>query len=214
MLQRYPDLEYLLQLPLPIKSTDQTAINPAVIRRQVSHAFGGSYNEWSGRDLFEAARDLDELLNLAGQYLEQADCTNAAMIYRVVAEEILQHEDLVTGDESDRLGELVDDCVEGLGDCLESINDTDMRHDILQVILNVYLWDIKMGGVGIGDNVPKILLENATTQEKELLAGWIQSELLAMSDWGQEASGGLLLDLQAEKLDDESSSRSVANLVD
>ena len=128
MLQRYPDLEYLLQLPLPIKSTDQTAINPAIIRRQVSHAFGGSYNEWSGRDLFEAARDLDELLNLAGQYLEQADRTNAAMIYRVVAEEILRHEDLVTGDESDRLGELVDDCVEGLGDCLQSIKDTDMRH--------------------------------------------------------------------------------------
>ena len=30
-----------------------------------------------------------------------------------------------------------------------------------------------MGGVGIGDNVPEILLENATTQEKELLAVWI-----------------------------------------
>jgi len=47
MLQRYPDLEYLLQLPLPIKRTDQTTINPAVIRRQVSHAFGGSSNAFS-----------------------------------------------------------------------------------------------------------------------------------------------------------------------
>ena len=204
MLQRYPDLEYLLQLPLLIKSTDQTAINPAVIHRQVSHAFGGSYHEWSGRDLFEAARDLDELLNLAGQYLEQVDHTNAALIYRVVAEEILRHEDLVTGDESGRLGELVDDCIEGLGDCLQSIQDTYTRKDILQAIINVFLWDIKMGGVGIGDNVPEILLENATPQEKELLAGWIQSELPAMSDWGREASGGLLLDLQAEKLDNES----------
>lgn len=204
MLQRYPDLEYLLQLPLPIKSTDQTAINPAVIRRQVSHAFGGSYYEWSGRDLFEAARDLDELLNLAGQYLEQADRTNAAMIYRVVAEEILRYEDLVMGDESDRLGELIDDCVDGLGDCLQFLQDSNTRRNILQAIFKVFLWDIKMGGVGIGDNVPKILLENATTQEKELLAGWIQSELLAMSDWGKQILGGLLLDLQAEKLDDES----------
>jgi uncharacterized Zn finger protein len=204
MLQRYPDLDYLLQLPLPIKCTDQTTINPAVIRRQVSHAFGGSYDEWSGRDLFEAARDLDELLNLAGQYLEQASHTNAAMIYRVVAEEILLHEDLVTGDVSDRLGELVDDCVEGLGNCLESINDTDMRQDILLVIFNMYLWDIKMGGVGIGDNAPEILLENATTQEKELLAGLIHSALPEMAAWGQEILGGLLLDLQAESLDDES----------
>jgi uncharacterized Zn finger protein len=204
MLQRYPDLEYLLQLPLPIKSTDQTAINPAVIRHQVSHAFGGSYYERSGRDLFEAARDLDELLNLAGQYLEQADRTNAAMIYRVVAEEILRYEDLVTGDESDRLGELIDDCVEGLGLCLQFLQDSNTRRDILQAIFKVFLWDIKMGDVGIGDNVPEILLENATIQEKELLAGWIQSELPAMSDWGQQILGGLLLDLQAEKLDDES----------
>jgi tetratricopeptide (TPR) repeat protein len=204
MLQRYPDLEYLLQLPLPIKSTDQTTINPAVIRHQVSHAFGGSYYEWSGRDLFEAARDLDELLNLAGQYLELADCTNAAMIYRVVAEEILRHEDLVTGDESDRLGELVDDCVEGLDDCLESIQDTNARQDILQAIINVYLWDIKIGGVGVGDNAPEILLENATTQEKELLAGLIHSALPEMAARGQETLGGLLLDLQAETLDDES----------
>ena len=204
MLQRYPDLEYVLQLPMPIKNTDQTAINPAVIRRQVSHAFGGSYYERRGRDLFEAARDLDELLNLAGQYLEHVDHTNAAMIYRVVAEEILRHEDLVTGDESGRLGELIDDCVEGLGLCLQFLQDSNTRRDILQAILKVFLWDIKMGGVGIGDNVPEILLENATTQEKELLAGWIQSELPAMSDWGQQILGGLLLDLQAEKLDDES----------
>jgi uncharacterized Zn finger protein len=122
----------------------------------------------------------------------------------VVAEEILRYEDLVTGDESDRLGELIDDCVEGLGLCLQFLQDSNTRRDILQAIFKVFLWDIKMGDVGIGDNVPEILLENATIQEKELLAGWIQSELPAMSDWGQQILGGLLLDLQAEKLDDES----------
>jgi uncharacterized Zn finger protein len=204
MLQRYPELEYLLELPSPAAYAGQAVINPKIIRHQVKQAFARSGADWSWRDLFEAARDLDELLNPAGQYLERADHTNAAMIYRVVAEEILRHEDLVTGDESGRLGELVDNCVEGLGDCLQSIQDTNTRKDILQAIINVFLWDIKVGGVGIGDNAPEILLENATPQEKELLAGWIQSERLAMSDWGREALGGLLLDLQAEKLDDES----------
>lgn len=203
MLQRYPDLEYLLKLPSPIKSRGQTAIDPGVIRQQVLHAFGGSGYEWSGRDLLEAARDIDELLNLAGQYFVQADCTNAAMIYRVVAEEILHDENIVTGDESGRLGELVDDCVEGLGDCLESIQDTNKRREILKAILNVYLWDIMTGGVGIGDNAPNILLENATTPEKELLAGLIRSALPGAREWGQETLGGLLLDLQAELLDDE-----------
>ena len=204
ILQRYPELEYLLELPSPAAYAGQAVINPKIIRHQVKQAFARSGADRSWRNLFEAARDLDELLNLAGQYLERADQTNAAMIYRVVVEEILRHEDLVTGDESGRLGELVDDCVEGLGLCLQSIQDTNTRKDILQAIINVFLWDIKVGGVGIGDNAPEILLENATPQEKELLAGWIQSERLAMSDWGREALGGLLLDLQAEKLDDES----------
>jgi uncharacterized Zn finger protein len=60
-----------------------------------------------------------------------------------------------------------------------------------------------MGGIGIGDRVPDILLERAAPQEKELLVSWIQSALSGMHDWGQEILGGLLLGLQAESLDDE-----------
>lgn len=204
MLQRYPDLEYLLELPSPITAKNQTAIDPEVIRHQVSHAFVSSRYDWSERDLFEAARDLGELLNLAKQYLEQASSTNAAMIYRVVIDEILQHEDLVIGDESGRLGELVDDCVEGLSQCLKSIQETSPRKDILRAIYHVFLCEAKMGGIGIGDGVPGILIDQVTVQEKELIAGWIRSALPGVREWGQEILGGLLLNLRADEVDDES----------
>jgi len=203
MLQRYPDLEYLLELPSLIKSAGQTAIDPGVIRYQVSQAFASAGEEWGWRDLFEAARDLDELVNLARQYQEHRDITNATIIYRSLAEEILKHEDIVMEDEADRLGDLVDDCVEGLGECMEFIRDPGTRRDILQAIFNVYKWDVRMGGIGIGDSIPDILLENATPQEKELLAGLIHSALPDVRGWGQETFGGFLLDLQAEELDDE-----------
>jgi len=204
MLKRYPDLEYLLELPSPIAAKNQTAIDPEVIRHQVSHAFVSSRYDWSERDLFEAARDLDELLTLAKQYLEQASGTNAALIYRVVVDEILQHEDLVISDESGRLGELVDDCVEGLSQCLKSIQETSTRKDILQAIYHVFLCEAKMGGIGIGDGIPGILIEQATVQEKELIAGWIRSALPGVREWGQEILGGLLLDMLADEVDDES----------
>lgn len=202
MLQRYPDLEYLLELPSPKAGANETVIDPEIIRRQVSHAFA-SGDEWGWRDSYETARDLDQLLNLAGQFLEQADRTNAAIIYRIVAEEILQHEEIVMSDESWNLGGLVDDCLEGLGICLEFIQDSSARRDILQTLFNVYLWDIKMGGIGIGDRVPDILLEQASSQEKEILTGWTESALSGIREWGREVLGRLLLDLQAETLDDE-----------
>ena len=204
MLQRYPDLEYLLEIPSPEAGANQAAINPQTISHQVSQAFASTGDEWGWRDLFEAARDLDELLNLARQYQENGDIANATIIYRVLAEEILKQEDIVMDDEADRLGGLVDDCVEGLGDCLEFVQHPGDRREILQAMFNVYKWDIRMGGIGIGNSIPDILLENATPQEKELLAGWIRSALNGTREWGQEMLGGLLLDLQAEELDDES----------
>lgn len=203
MLQRYPDLEYLLKIPSPIKSTDQTAIDPGVIRHQVAKAFASAGEEWGWRDLFETARDVDELVNLARQYQAHGDITNAIIIYRVLAEEILKHEDIVMQDEADRFGGLIDEAVEGLGDCLESVKDPGARQEILQAIFNVYNWDVRMGGIGIGDSIPDILLHNATPQEKEFLVGLIQAALPDTRKWGQETMGGLLLDLQAEELDDE-----------
>lgn len=204
ILQRYPELEYLLELPSPTAANNQAAINPEIIRHQVIQAFASSGDDWSWRDLFEASRDLDELLNLAGQYREQSDNINAAIIYRVVADEILRHEDILMGDESDRLVGLIDDCVEGLNLCLKYIQDLSARRDILQAVYNVFLWDVRLGGIGIGDGVPNVLIEQTTPQEKDMLASWTREALPGTHEWGQETLGGLLLDLQAEKLDDES----------
>lgn len=203
MLGRYPELEYLLELPSPTANSTTITVDPEVIRRQVLHAFSDSDIEWDWQDLHETARDLDELLSLAGQYMEQGSISNAAIIYYTVAEEILQYEDIVMSDQAGRLAGLVDECVEGLRSCLGDIEDTSVRRDILQAIFNVYLWDVKMGGIGIGEGVPEVLLDQATSQEKKLLTGWIQSALDGVRQWGQEILGGLLLDLQADQLDDE-----------
>lgn len=69
MLQRYPDLEYLLELPSPTAGTDKTDINPEIIRRPASPVFADNEGDGGWRDLFETAHDLDELLNMAGVHL-------------------------------------------------------------------------------------------------------------------------------------------------
>ena len=204
MLQRYPDLEYLLRLPSPSADRGTKVIDPEIIRRQVSSAFNAESYDWDWRDSYETSRDLDELLNLAGQYQEQTDYGNAAIIYGAMLEEILDYEEIVIGDESGRFWGLIDDCIVGLGTCLEFTDGQSARQDILQTLFHVYLWDVNMGGFGFGDQIPGILLEQTTSDEKVMLSNLIEQALAGLRDWGREALGGLLLDLQAESLDDES----------
>ena len=68
MLKRYPDLEYLLEIPVPVsKKEQQKQLDAEIIRKQVSRAFAERAGDWSWQSLYDIARYLDELLNLADQ---------------------------------------------------------------------------------------------------------------------------------------------------
>jgi uncharacterized Zn finger protein len=98
---------------------------------------------------------------------------------------------------------VIDDCAEGLGECLESITEAARRESILKMLFDIYIWDVKIGGIGIGDRVPEILLERAAPQERQMISDWIESALPGVGDWGRRAMGGLLLKLRADTMDDE-----------
>ena len=83
MLHRYPDLEYLLDLPSPMTTKNNSTVDPNIIRQQVSRTFTDNEGNWGWQNFYDISRDLDELLHLAGQYQEQSDIRNSAIIYRV-----------------------------------------------------------------------------------------------------------------------------------
>lgn len=204
MLKRYPDLEYLLEIPVPVsKKEQQKQLDAEIIRKQVSRAFAERAGDWSWQSLYDIARNLDELLNLADQYQENGIIENAITIYRITAIEILQHENIVMSDEAGRFGMLVDDCVDGLAQCLVSIKDNENRELIFQTLFKIFLWNIRAGGIGIGDRVPDIIFEKAPLEVKQQMIGWTQSALGDLEGWGQRALGGFLLELQSESLNDE-----------
>jgi len=205
MIQREPDLEMLLEMPLPGIDAGEKPLDAQVIQRQVKHAFRSPHGEWEigWGDPYEIVEELQTLFDLAGQYKAQSSPGNAATIYLTVAGTVLDFEDAVKQDEDGRLGSLIDDCAEGLGECLESIPDAVQRESILKVLLDIYSWDLKAGGIGIGDHVPDILLEQATSQERQMISGWIEAALPGVRDWARQAMGGLLLNLQGDTMDDE-----------
>jgi hypothetical protein len=113
-------------------------------------------------------------------------------------------------DEDGALGRVVQDCVEGLGACLESERvDGDLRERILEAIFAVYRFDVNHGGFGLTKDIPPEFLQDTTPEEKHLVAQWVRAALAELqenkqeSDWRRKHYGGLLLALEADILSDE-----------
>lgn len=203
MLEQEPDLESLLDLPI---IGEDKPINIKAIRQQAQRAFRDGDYEWGYTE--EIKRDLNPLLKLAANYLSRGDAENSALIYMTVIEAILDNENAAMGDEEGRLLGVSYECADALGNCLPSINDRKKRLEILQVLFSVYQWDtIKLGGVGAADCVPEILVEKTTPDERIEIAKWTRETLPKGNDWSagyyREVLGRLLLDLEADFLDDE-----------
>ena len=206
MLEQEPDLESLLDLPF--SAEESKPLDMKAVCRQAQQAFRGSgyYDEWV--DTREIERNLNPLFKLAQDYLARHDANNAALIYETVLETIMDNEDIALTDEEGELLGVSFDCAEALGKCLPSINDPKKRGEILQVLFSIYQWDtLKLGGVGAADCVPEILTSKTTSEEKREIAKWTREIMPKGKDWSdgyhREVLGRLLLDLEADILDDE-----------
>ncbi len=204
MLDQGPDLESLLDLPLPAE--EDKPLDIKAIRRQAQQAFRGLDYEWGyARDIEKA---LKPLLNVASIHLVRSDAKKAAVIYQTIVETILDEENAALDDEEGLLLRVIDDCCEGLGKCLGSIHGTQERRGLLQVLFSAYRWDaITIGGAGAADCVPGILTTQTTTQERAEIAEWTREILPKGREWSDEYNrrvlGGLLLQVEADVLDDE-----------
>ena len=204
MLDQAPELSSLLDLPLLAKSNEP--IDLGAIRRQAeqalqNHDFGWGYAR-------EIKKSLNPLLNIASTYLTSEDSKNAADINMIVIETILDDKNTALGDEDGALLSVLYDCSEALGQCLELIDDEAQRRDILQILFRIYRWDVFFaGGVGAADCVPDILVQRTTPDERAEVTEWTRKILPSGNSWSdgyhREVLGRLLLELEADILDDE-----------
>lgn len=204
MIEQEPDLESLLDLPFLAEGNKPLDIK--VVRRQAQQAFRGVDYEWGYTRGIKKA--LNPLINLAANYLTYNDPSNASTVYEVIIEAILDEEHITLDDEDGALLGVIYDCCEALGICLETIHDPKERRGILQVLFNAYRWDvITVGGVGVADCVPEILVSKTSADERGEIAEWAREILPQGSSWSdgyhREVLGRLLLDLEADILDDE-----------
>ena len=206
MLQLEPDLETLLEVALPGGKQGSAPVNPEVYRRQVSSAFRHGGDDWMASQ--RVARDIGITLSSGDGFLALADYAGAGIVYRAVAQEVLEHYEMMP-DEDGQLAEVVDRCVEGLGNCLAcGGDDAAVREGCLQTLFEIYRFDVDFGGVGLGEAAPDLMLEHATEEEKGAIAVWVRAAMPRGESWTdsyhRRVYGRFLLDLEMAHLDDDS----------
>ncbi len=207
MLKRYPDLEDMLELP-DLGAAPEAPVNAEAIRRQVKQVYPRHGYSWGvGAQI---ARDLMVWLDTAETYLRYESVQsvrNAATIYTAVLETVFEESAILYEDEEGHLHEVLDRCVESLGECLHLERDGEQRQRILRALFAALKGDIAMGGYDLGGEAPSIILANATLQEREYVAGLVRSALTECraesSGWGRQRLGDFLLELEKDTLDDE-----------
>jgi uncharacterized Zn finger protein len=133
MLDRYPDLERLLERRPP-QGQPRQSVKPETIIRQVNAAFRSAGDEWNAG--YALSADLLDLVTTGDDYAAQGDWVNAFVVYEAIAREVLEryHE---APDEEGEVLSVVNECVTKLGNCLTQTSDPDRRELILQALVSV-----------------------------------------------------------------------------
>lgn len=207
---RHPD-GYLLRPAQRIVS-----VNTATYRSQVADAFR--------RDTPRITQELLTVKQTADRLAQQQDYLGAATIYETLVMEVFDQSHLYYDEEAEYddyyeeesyypeeegLSELVEECIEALGQCLaDKQADRIARKKIIDVLFAIYQHDLHAdNSLGFATKSEDLLVQYATPLERQTLAAEIQDVL---ADEEEKVSGSLrraygrfLLDLEKDTLDDE-----------
>jgi uncharacterized Zn finger protein len=204
MLVRHPELETLIELPLPVKGKRAKPADAAKLRREVLSAFQHAGDDWHAAA--EVAAALEPLVQIGDDYAQLGDLRSAATVYQTIAQGVLEHYEGVEDEEGDLNG-IVDACVTGLERCLGTVQEAAQREGMLRSLFEIYRWDIDYGGIGMGEDAPELLVSMTTPEERKLVASWVRDVLPVgngrSESYHRERYGGFLLELEQDTLDDE-----------
>jgi hypothetical protein len=204
MIRRVPELESLLEAPLPGYS-DAATDDPEPFRRQAAAAFAHAGPEWGAA--VAISRELADIVAVGDEFRAAGNVPAAVAAYRGVADVVLDHLFSVQDEEGDLL-DVVGDCAAGLCECLEALPPDDTRRDdLLRSLVELFIADEAHGGLSVSDSVPEAILHRTSPDERRRVAGWVRERLPKGDSWSDEYQrrelGSFLLDLEADGLDDE-----------
>ena len=208
LVQHMVDTDYDLGLLVDATILSSSEPDADKIRPFVKSLIRSVGHEW--RASARIADGLHKIISQAEMLAKQNRWLDASAVYVALIEIILDEYSDIHDAESEVAG-IVLACTDGLGECLETLDNPIHRKNTLRVLFDLFKLDISWGGYGLSDNVPEILLEQTSAEEKKQVVSWLRSELMTSipkkshywGSWTRESIGVLLLDLEKETLDDD-----------
>lgn len=199
MLAREPGLRDLLGLP---SAGEGKTVNTEDIRRRAQRALHPRDLEY--RSFHAVASGLDSLAEVACQHLEAGEVASAVAVYSIVVEEILATEEWIWDDDGATIA-VTNEITAGLGRSLDTTADRETRQRALGALFSLLKRDFAIGGIGIADGVAGTLSETSSAEERAMLQTWVEERVAEAGEGSYELSawGRVLLELQADMLDDE-----------
>jgi hypothetical protein len=198
MVAAYPDLQNLVERPIPGRTTRVSPVDTTNIRQQLRRALR-SYHEWGDRT---AEQMVYSLAQHGDSFADAGDWHNAVAIYSAIIEEATDDDATQPDDEGEFIMAL-DEVVTQLAYTLELadvVDDDTVRVRVLYTLLRAFIWDIDQGGIGLGDEVSDWLVMYARQPD---IAG-LRTQIVAAEQrkaqspygrWGVEAYEALRVQL-------------------
>ncbi len=213
MLRRDPDLEALLELPLPRASKTRSPANPTAFRRQAAAAFQrADPNQWGIEGTI--ADELLALKEIGDGFATAGEVSSAVAVYEAVAGEVIENYATFPNDNGELSG-VVDASVAALTSLLERTPDDAARLTILRTLFALCRANLANApDFALTDEARATLVERTTPSERQAIASWVRAILteeaaaLDGADSDAELTDGdpwhdLLFDLEKDTLDDE-----------
>ncbi len=201
MVARYPDLQALIDRPMPGQQPGDQPADTEPFRRELRQAMH-TVPQWGDHT---AEHTVYSVADAARRFEEAGDWRSACAIYQAILEECLLADQYPVDDEGEYVMAL-NSVLERLAKCLEReeiAQDDATRRAILDRLLDAYIWDVDMGGYGLGDEVmPEALLAHARQDDlpairERILAAQRRKAESPYGKWGVEAYEDLLIQLDA-----------------
>ncbi len=207
MLHLEPDLQWLLNTPVPIASSRTASIDPKIYQRQIVTAMSVNDNQRK-RKRGEVQRRLTVIKTIADEFVASENYAAALTIYEVLITEVIEHFHNYR-DEYIAFNVILTGCIDGLDSCFASeAGDQEIRLRVLRTLFAIYRFytDSEMD---MDEDIPGLLVGNTTPEERRVIAGWVRNVLTEAegAKWSsssrQQRYSTFLFALEKDKKDHE-----------
>src|SRR6266566_3285935 len=175
MLRLEPELQWLVNTPLPIASSRKMSIDPKIYQQQVLAAMAaGDYQRKRKRG--EVQRRLTAIKTIADEFAAQENYAAALTIYEVLVTEVIEHFNDYR-DEYVAFSVILMGCIDGLDSCFAGEEDNpEMRLRVIRVLFAIYRFYTD-SWMDLDEDIPGLLVGNTTPEERQVIAGWLRDAL-------------------------------------